>query len=176
MCTIEDLLNSAETGAPFSHCVKCRLPLLEIDQPWWVSQEIQQDECVFEYAICQPCRDAVARQLSDESKEAVRQFLAREIDWDARISEFMLSYDMRERFAACIACRTPREAVRAYVRSALFDSGGVLVSGPLPWMICHACVTRMNECLSSESREIWRKFLDENFPGPPEDCTFLGFF
>jgi hypothetical protein len=176
MCMIGDLLGSEETGEPFSHCVRCRLPLVEIAQPWLVSHEIQLGECVLEYAICQPCRDAVASQFSAESKEAVREFLVREIDWEARLSEFMLSHDMRERFAACIACRRPRGELRAYVRSAWFDSGGHLVSGPLPCLMCDACLVRMSGLLSAESQQVWRNFLEANFPGPPSDSGFSGFF
>ena len=86
---MEEWLVSEETGLPFSHCVGCRLPLLEIDAPWLVNKDYHRGECVLEYAVCQPCRDSVSARLSEESKAAVRGFLEREIDWEARLAEFM---------------------------------------------------------------------------------------
>lgn len=174
MSTMNHWLFSDETGEPFSHCVRCRLPLVEVAQPWLVNKEVVRDECVLEYAICQPCRDEVTDQLSEESKESVRQFLEHEIDWETRMSEFMLARGLEERFAACISCRTPREGLRGYGISALFDSGGAVVEGPLPLLICQACMARMTASLSDQSREVWRKFLAAHFPGPPNDSGFPG--
>lgn len=174
MRTMGDWLGSEETGGPFTHCLCCKVPLVEVAALWLVNKEFVGGECVLEYAICQPCRDQVTDQLSAESKGAVRNFLEREIDWDERIKEFMLSHDLVDRFDACIACRTPREALEGFGISALFDSGGSLVAGPLPLLICRSCVARMTAALSEESREVWRKFLAENFAGPPGDSGFPG--
>ncbi len=149
---------------------------MEIAAPWLVNKEIVRGECVLEYAICQPCRDLVTDQLSEDSKEAVRQFLEGQIDWDERMKEFMLSHDLTERFDACIACRKPTETLERYGISALFDSGGSLVTGPLPLLICQPCVARMTASLSEDSREIWRNFLMRNFAGPPSDSGFPGLF
>ena len=56
-------LLSDETGEPFRHCVHCRMPLDEIDAPWLVNKEYRHGECVLEYAICQPCREAAAAEI-----------------------------------------------------------------------------------------------------------------
>lgn len=171
---MDEWLASEETGEAFSHCLCCKVPLVEIDAQWLVNKEFLRDECVLEYAICQPCRDRVTDQLSEESKESVRGFLEHEIDWDARMKEFMLSHDLVERFDACIACRVPRKELAGFGLSALFDSGGTLVTGPLPLLICQPCVTRMTASLSEKSREVWRRFLAEHFTGPPNDSGFPG--
>lgn len=176
MRTIDDWLSSEETGGPFTHCLSCALPLVEIDEPWLVNKEILGGECVIEYAICQPCRDRVTDQLSEESKESVRQFLEQEIDWQARMQEFMLAHDPAERLDACIACRTPRDGAAGFAISALYDSGGSLVTGPLPLLICNTCVGRITKGLSAASREVWRNFVDRHFPGPADDAHFPGLF
>jgi hypothetical protein len=174
MRTMDQWLSSEETGQAFSHCVRCKLPLLEVDAPWLVNKEIVRDECVLEYAICQPCRDQVTEQLSEESKESVRSFLEREIDWEARMKEFLLSQDLMERFDSCIACRTPRKTLEGFGLSALFDAGGSVVEGPLPLLICQPCIGKMTASLSESSREVWRRFLAEHFAGPPGDSGFPG--
>ncbi len=171
---MDEWLGSEETGEGFSHCLCCKLPLLEIAEPWLVNKEFRKDECVMEYAICQPCRDRVTGGLSEESKEAVRRFLEKEIDWESRMSEFMLFHQVADRFDACIACCAPRAGLEGFGISALLDSGGSLVVGPLPLLICQPCVGRMTESLSEASRELWRRFLSDNFAGPPRDSGFPG--
>ena len=130
---MNEWLGSEETGEPFSHCLCCKLPLVEIAEPWLVNKEFARGECVLEYAICQPCRDRVTEELSEESKAAVRGFLEREIDWDARMREFMLSHDSTERFGACIACRKPREdlAGQAWV-NASSNAATIVSTGSRP--------------------------------------------
>ena len=176
MRTIDEWLGSEETGGAFTHCLCCKVPLVEIDAPWLVNKEFARGECVLEYAICQPCRDLVTDELSDDSKEAVRYFLEKEIDWDERVKEFMLSHELTERFDGCIAGRTPRVKLAGFGISALFDSGGSLVTGPLPLLICQPCIGRMTASLSDDSREVWRNFLVKNFAGPSSDSEFPGFF
>lgn len=174
MRTMDQWLASEETGEPFCHCLCCKVPLVEIASLWLVNKEFVRGECVLEYAICQPCRDLVTDQFSEESKEVVRGFLEHEIDWDGRTKEFMLSHDLTDRFEACIACRTPMKELAGFGISALFDSGGSLVTGPLPLLICGSCIGRMTAPLSEKCSEIWRKFLAENFAGPPSDHDFPG--
>lgn len=176
MRTIDEWLASEETGKRFTHCLCCKVPLVEIDAPWLVNKEYLRGECVLEYAICQPCRDGVTNRLSSESKEAVRQFLEREIDWEERMKEFMLAHELTERFTACIACRTARKDLESFGISALFDSSGALVTGPLPLMVCKSCVTKMTAGLCAESRAIWRDFLAKYFEGPADDTGFFDLF
>lgn len=176
MRSVDDWFCSEETGQPFTHCVCCRFPLLEIDASWLVNKDFHRGECVLEYAVCQRCRDRVAGEFSEDSKAAVRRFLEQEIDWEARLAEFMAAAELTERLLACIACRLPRDQMEGFGISALFDSGGNLVTGPLPLLICRFCVGRMTQAYSEESRRIWRRFLDENFSGPPDDPGILGIF
>ncbi len=174
MRTMEEWLTSEETGEAFSHCLCCKVPLLEIDAPWLVNKEYLKGECVLEYAICQPCRDDVTDRLSEKSKEQVRIFLEQEIDWKERMKELMMAHDPVSRLDACIACRTPRDETGGYGLSALFDSGGALVTGPLPLLVCTTCIRRMTAAFSEESREVWRNFLELNFDGPRGDGGFPG--
>jgi hypothetical protein len=169
MKSMDQWLRCEESGGPFTHCIRCRLPLAEIAEPWLVNKDYHRDECVLEYAICKPCRDATTSMLSEESKEAVRRFLETKIDWNERQREFMLITDETERFDACIACRTLREDSEGFAISALHDSSGEVVTGPLPLLICHVCVAQVTASLSEESRAVWKRFIAEHFAGPPGD-------
>lgn len=174
MRSITEWLESEETGLPFSHCVACLIPLAELAAPWLVNKEYHHAECVLEYAICQGCRDKITEQLCEESKESVRLFLEREIDWEARMTECMLSHSPTGRFDFCIACRTKRENVDGFGVSALFAADGNLVLQALPLLICRACIGKMTAGLSDQSRGVWKKFLGDHFKGPPDDSAFPG--
>lgn len=171
MRSIDQWLRCEEAGGPFTHCIHCKLPLLEIAAPWLVNKDYHRDECVLEYAICQPCRDQITDDLSEESKEAVRKFLETEIDWEARQQEFMMVHDEAERLRACVSCRKSRLECEGFAISALHDAEGHLVTGPLPLLICRECMGRARSLLSESSREVWRKFVQEHFDGPPEDVS-----
>lgn len=171
MREIDRWLNSEESGEAFSNCVRCRFPLLEIAAPWLVNKEFHRSECVLEYAICQPCRDSVTAEISEESKKAVRHFLETEIDWEGRIQEFAMSTDPADLLQSCVACKQVRIACEGFGVSALFDSEGNLVTGPLPLMICSGCMSRVSGMLSDHSKAVWRRFLAEHFDGPPNDAS-----
>ena len=167
MPSIDEWLQCEETGEPFSHCIHCKLPLVEIANLWLVNKDYHRGECVLEYSICKTCRDDLTEQLSEESKKAVRDFLESEIDWPARSQEFMLIHDEAERFSSCIACRKKRELCEGFAISALYDAAGNLITGPLPLLICHDCSGQMKALLSEQSREVWKRFLTDHFDGPP---------
>jgi hypothetical protein len=162
MGALERWFWSEETGQAFAVCASCRFPLLETDSPWLVNKDYAGGECVREYAVCQGCRDRLAAEVSEESKAEVRKFLETCIDWEARVEEFMRRPD-GYRIAACVSCRQPRGELDAFGISAMFDSGGNLVTGPLPLLMCGVCAGRMTAGLCGESREAWRRFLERCF-------------
>lgn len=175
MGLIETWLVSEETGRPFHGCVRCRLPLLEIDRPWLVNKDYFRGECVLEYAVCQKCRCEVSAEIPEVTKAAVRQFLEAEIDWPARLAEHLGEGGEALRFSRCVSCLRPREDLDGFALSGLFDAEGHAVLGPLPLLLCRECYGRMTSLLCERSRGVWRRFLDENFEGPfdPDD---LGIF
>lgn len=175
MGAARDWLSSEETGRPFQTCVRCRLPLLEIDRPWLVNKDYFRGECLLEYAICQTCRGEVSSQVPEATKSAVRGFLETEIDWPARLAEHLGHDGESLRFGRCVACLRPREALEGFALSGLFDAEGHLVQGPLPLLMCRDCYGRMTSLLCERGRSVWQRFLDENFEGPfdPDD---LGIF
>lgn len=170
MRTIEDWLKSEETGTSFTHCIRCNFPLLEIDAPWLINKDFTKGECLLEYAICQPCRDIVSEQISEESKKAVRDFLETEISWDQRIADFASDPDPASRFSHCIACESERSDSTGFAISALFDSSGQIDLGPLPLLLCHTCSERMTENLSEQTKGLWDEFMENYFDGPPSSA------
>ncbi len=172
MSAFEPWLLSAETGKPFTHCIHCKLPLLEIDSAWLINKDFHKGECVLEYAICEDCREQASEDFSDDSKKAVRNFLENEIPWEDRLKTFVM--DPESRMNICVACDCEREGADGYSTSILLNTSGEIDFGPLPLMICSACTERMTESLSESTRDSWRRFLDEHFDCPPQLSTLPG--
>lgn len=172
MASFDPWLLSTETGKPFSHCIHCKLPLLEIDAPWLINKDFHKGECTLEYAICENCREETGENFSEESKKAIRNFLENEIAWEQRLQSFLL--DPESRLTNCIACDCPREHAEGYATSVLLDASGEIDFGPLPLLLCSACVEQMSEQLSETTKDSWRRFLDEHFDSPPELSTLPG--
>lgn len=168
MQPLRSWLRSHETGQAFSHCIHCRMPLLELDEAWLVNKEFHHNECTLEYAICQSCRNTVSNQLSEESKQAVRDFLEHEIPWEQRIAEFLRHPDPAWRLEHCIACEAPRESCQGYSVSIQLDASGEPVLGALPLMMCEHCTERISQRLSAASRDAWDRFLRDHFDCPPQ--------
>lgn len=165
-------LLSAETGKAFTHCIHCKLPLLEIDSPWLINKDFHKGECTLEYAICEGCREQTSEDFSDDSKRAVRNFLENEIPWEERLKTFVMDPDAR--MTNCVACDCPREHTEGYASSILLDPSGEIDFGPLPLLLCSGCVEQMSDQLSEATKDSWRRFLDEHFDCPPQLSTLPG--
>ena len=37
-------------------------------------------------------------------------------------------------------------------------------------MFCAPCIEQTNDLVSKKTRDVWRRFIDENFPGVPADA------
>jgi hypothetical protein len=71
---IPPLFHSAFSEQPFSECVDCQREL-SADVLYIVQKHFVAGEAVFEMAICMECNQTLNARLSDESREAIHQFL-----------------------------------------------------------------------------------------------------
>ncbi len=166
--------DSDETGKPFSHCMRCKQTLGAEREPWLINKEYRNGECILEFAICQPCRLAVTNQLSVHSRETVRDFVEKEIEPGEPVAKPAREMDLTGRFEACVSCGRKREQLGGFGISALFDTRGPILAGPLPLLICQDCTAKMTSAISTHSREVWGKFLGDNLEGPPDGSGFHG--
>jgi hypothetical protein len=168
--------NSEETERPFETCKICEQLLPLAADTWVVNKHYHRGECILEYAVCERCRDGVSGKFSEESKAAIRKFLETKINWEQRMTEWMLLHNPAERLNSCVACRTPREEMEGFTISAQFRHDGTLIEGALPLLMCSNCVDQITTSLSQESRETWRNFISRNFEGPDPEDIDLGIF
>ncbi|MGJ8632665.1 MAG: hypothetical protein ACSHX7_02000 [Luteolibacter sp.] len=162
MPKLEQWFDSVETDQPFESCVVCRNVLRFSADSWVVNKHYHRAECIMEYAVCETCRDDVSSNFSEQSKTAIRHFLENEIDWEARMLDWMALLKTEQRFDNCVACRAERELLDGFTISAQFRHDGSLVDGALPLLLCSHCIARITDNLSGESKETWQNFISEH--------------
>ena len=68
----------------------------------------------------------------------------------------------------CAVCGTSRldKPMRDYVMTGVCDQNNLVHS----LLMCGKCGDVVQELISKPTRDVWRGFVDENFPGPPSDA------
>ncbi|SHJ42535.1 hypothetical protein SAMN02745181_2029 [Rubritalea squalenifaciens DSM 18772] len=160
--------NSLETGEAFDRCCDCGCDLSDDYVSYMVQKSYVGEECIFEYAICNDCREKVSEEFSEKSREAMFDFFHDRADIDEKMMRLGPEASIDEHIQTCLTCSSTREEVSSYSYAGLF-LGTILLPGPFPVMICGKCEEELTECLSQETRDAWNRFLEENFPGPPAD-------
>jgi hypothetical protein len=147
-------LFSDYTDERFKMCTRCGESLHDYPGGFQVSKAWKKGECVFEYALCDHCRNALMEEFSKESKERLSRFQDDHVQFDRGLDN-------------CSVCGVSRDDAVAsdFVLTGVCD-GDHLLHGI---MVCGKCGERTQELLSKPTKDTWRRFRDENFPGPPGD-------
>ena len=133
-----------------------------------VNQSYAGDECIFELALCMDCREKMNAKLSEDSRVAMFDFMHDHIDMDARQEKLGTDSDTEDYISECITCHQPRSTMNHYTLGAMF-TGSALIKGPFPMLMCGTCEEALSETLSDETRNMWDRFVEEHFPGPPSE-------
>ncbi len=154
---IPDELHSAYTDEPFASCTRCGEGLIDYPGGFQISKAWKRGECVFEYALCDHCRATLMEEFSKESKERLARFQDDHVHFDAGLN-------------VCSVCEKERtkENMDEFVLTGVCD-GDRLLHGI---MVCGKCGEETQKLISKHTRDTWRRFREENFPGPPGDEVF----
>lgn len=178
------------TNRPFEVCVNCDCRLQEPPRHYHVQKNIVAGETVFEMAICADCAMSMTMEYSDESREALAGFLQEKFDPD-RFGEYVIEVQVEPGEDAdeeailvqlngmqrrnpigtgeCVFCGRLRSECHRYSISDSFM--GLSATGSLgpfaPCMICETCNSEISELISTKTRDLWDRFVEENFDGPP---------
>jgi len=110
-------------------------------------------EVIFETAICHPCGERLAGEVSRESLDAMKGFL---------LCNFKPSADLWH----CHFCGMPRQLFRNYNLVGVCRDGSLL----LPSIVmCEKCGEGLNGRLSQKTKDVQGDFIQDNFPGVPAD-------
>jgi hypothetical protein len=152
---IPELLHSFYEERPFLTCTRCGESLAEFEEGYRISKNFKRGEIIIEYALCLPCLERMLEESSEESKRNLARFQ------EERLREVASGFEQ------CSFC----ERTRAEARGDEFGLAGVCRGDRLldSAMICIDCIEDMHAELSEETKDVWRRFRDENFPGVPAD-------
>jgi len=140
---------------PFRTCTRCGEGLADFEGGFQISKAFKNGECVFEYALCDHCRMAMMEEFSQESKQ--------------RLGNYQNDHMILDRgLDVCAVCGTSRldKPMRDYVMTGVCDQNNLVHS----LLMCGKCGDGVQELISKPTRDVWRGFVDENFPGPPSDA------
>lgn len=139
---------------PFRHCSRCGETLADFEGGFQVSKAYKRGECVFEYAICDHCRTALMEEFSDESKKRLMEFQNESVSLERGLD-------------GCSVCGTSRSGspMTEFVLTGICEQDRLLHG----MMVCGKCGEKTQELISKPTKDTWRRFVSENFPGPPAD-------
>lgn len=138
---------------PFQTCSRCGEALSSFAN-YQINKAYRKGECVFEYCFCEPCRDALLDEFSEESKANLMNHQNTHMRKDASGT------------AGCAFCGVVREEVPDQDFIITMLGTGLRMLDSL--MICEDCQLEMHELLSQKTRDVRRRFFEE-LPGVPPD-------
>ena len=144
---------SFETGEPFKECIECGNDIAGGSSDYVIEKGYQDDEVVYEYALCDKCSKDLGGELSKESTKHLKKTLRRPI--------------LKGTIDGCRKCGIPRHELPSYsiVGACL---GQEMIFWNVPILICEPCLELITEGLSKQTRDVLDDFEERNFPGPPE--------
>ena len=74
------MFHSLESGKAFEFCNACGLSLSKEADSYVVGKSYHRGECVFECALCDDCQERLHDETSEESREAISNFMESRIE------------------------------------------------------------------------------------------------
>ncbi|MFT5412509.1 MAG: hypothetical protein ACI8XO_004885 [Verrucomicrobiales bacterium] len=152
---IPEELHSEYEERPFKTCTRCGETLVDFDEGYQVAKVFRAGEAVFEYALCLPCHSSMQDEFSTETKQKMEAFFSENAKTHLGIR-------------TCAICEIEREALPQEEYALTGFCGGELMMQGV--MFCAPCIERTNDLVSKKTRDVWRDFIGENFPGVPADA------
>lgn len=128
--------------------------MTDFDGGFQISKAFKKGECVFEYALCDHCRTGLMEDFSEESKTRLMEFQNEKVNFERGLD-------------GCSVCGITRRSspMKEFVLTGICDNDKLLHG----MMVCGKCGEQTQELISAHTRDTWRRFIADNFPGPPAD-------
>ncbi len=147
-------LFSEYTDKAFRNCSRCGETLNDFEGGYQISKAWKNGECVFEYALCDHCRCGLMEEFSAESKKRLAKFQDDKVNLDRGLD-------------GCSVCGVKRSEnpLKEFVLTGICEHTHLLHG----IMVCGKCGEQTQKLISTHTRDTWRRFVSDNFPGPPAD-------
>ena len=162
---VPDELHSCFSNEPFQHCIECGCNVLNGGTTYVIQKARRDGETVLELAICMNCAQSMQDGMSEESREAMEEFLG---------GLMPRSEDHQD--GTCLSCGCEVDQAEDEYEIAGLALGPILLTPVI--LFCVACHEELEQNLSEETRKGGEDFIEKNFPGIPADLglpiSFLG--
>lgn len=167
--------HSTVDKTPFSTCLVCERSLLQEPLvPYMIEKnvrrypELNREEVIFEFAICQPCQQVMSEALSKESRERISTYFQEHLS-PSQIEANLQKSD-RSPDDSIQDCMLSGEAIQTCTEYSLYAQcqGEEMEMNIFPFALSGKVLEQMAELLSDRSREEMDDFMGHYFTGPPE--------
>ena len=148
---IPEEFHSVETGAPFAHCIDCGEDLTRVFS-YAVQKVIRRGETVFEFALCEACRERLMQGFSEDTRQRLQEHF-----------ETHLAADHGPR--RCALTGIPRDECDEFELGGQFSGTHLLFA----IMISETAREKLQELISDQTRGHWDEFVGRHFPGVSDD-------
>jgi hypothetical protein len=159
---------------PFDKCIMCEKYLLGegtlymIEKAYRRYPALDTEAVIFEYAICKECAENMRSELSEESRQRIDSYFAKNVDFEKRMRTMLDDKpDLDKYISSCAVKQTPAEQAEEYVICAQCDGCDIVYSA-FPYMIGGEAMEEVSELLSLKTRDVLDDFIDRHLSGPPE--------
>lgn len=150
---IPERFHSEYLEGPFRTCTRCGESLEAFEDGYHIGKVFNGEECVFEHALCHPCHQSLLEQMSVESRRRLVAFNEERLRLNLGLER-------------CATCGTAIGEGCEHSVGGLF-CGEFMLHG---LAVCGACSEESSRLLSKETRDVWDRYVGENFPGLPADA------
>lgn len=150
---IPDLLHSVYEDGPFKTCISCEKNVLDPASLYQIQKVYKSNRVIFEYCLCFTCQQALAKEYSKESTEKIQNY-------------FVENYTHSESLEECHMCES-KDILKERSLLALCMGDKLLFVS----VICGQCTEKIQKVLSQQTRKAMGDFIQENFPGVPEEMS-----
>jgi hypothetical protein len=163
---IPDHFYNEDSHSPFVECVICNEDLN--DKVYFIEKAYKRypgedkHQVIFEYAICQSCAEKKNKDLSQESKDNLMNFMN-----DRLLSRMEDGIPEDERETHCLVSGNNLSDCDEYVTYGQFKGHKMLI-GMFPYTLSGEVLDEVTELLSDQTLGEIDDFIGEYFSGPPE--------
>lgn len=156
--------NSALTGEPFTHCSMCETPLDQqlyfVEKAYEQNPEDGQHFVLFEYALCQNCKQQSLMQISKESMEKIQEFM------QEHSSDLQSTWQQMQSSGldSCAFTGTPLEEMKEFHMVAAIENGRYRMK---PMIIGPHTMQQYQDLLSDHTQQFFDDFFDNFIDIPP---------
>jgi hypothetical protein len=155
---------STEHGTPFTSCTMCSTLLISNDINYFVEKYYRNHNIVFEYAICEQCKNSMSDGISNESMFNMSKYFMENVDILKRI-HLLETFDnsIVPWMNNCIFTDRQRSNCSEYQLAAQCCGDQLIVSF-LPFMVSMQATEEIQTLISKATKENFDKFREKLNP------------